>query len=197
MPPALTPPTLHGRFVRLEPLSVAHAADLSAAVAPDTFEYFPPPYAPITTDPAGMAAYITARTAPGTLALAIIDLATGRAVGSSCFLDIRPAHSGLEIGATFIAPAYRGKAVNPESKLLMLAHAFDTLGCARVQLKCDARNTRSQRAIEKLGAVKEGVLRKHMAMPEGFLRDTVMYSIIQPEWPAVKARLNQRLSALA
>jgi RimJ/RimL family protein N-acetyltransferase len=109
-------------------------------------------------------------------------------------MDIRPKHMGLEIGTTWIGRAHQGTKVNPESKLLLLAHAFERLGCERVQLKTDGRNLQSQHAIEKLGAVKEGVLRKHMIMPDGFVRDTVMYSIVAAEWPDVKRGLEARLA---
>lgn len=117
----------------------------------------------------------------------------GEAVGSSTFLDLRPAHRGLEIGFTWIAPAWRGTFVNPEAKLLMLRHAFETLGCLRVQLKCDARNARSAAAIAKLGAVFEGRLRRHMTMPDGYVRDTLMFSVTDEEWPQVRAGLERRL----
>ncbi len=108
-------------------------------------------------------------------------------------MDVRPAHRGLEIGYTWIARAYQGTRVNPECKYLLLRHAFEKLGAIRVQLKTDGRNLQSQHAIEKLGAVKEGVLRKHLILPDGYVRDTVMYSITDSEWPHVKSRLEARL----
>lgn len=195
--PAWTPTTLVGTHVRLEPLAHRHAADLCAAVAPDTFTYFPPPYGPDVTSmtEAAMRTYIDSRNAAAdSLAFAIMLAGSGRAVGSTCFLDIRARHRGVEIGASFIAPDQRGTKVNPESKLLMLAHAFDTMRCERVQLKCDGRNTLSQLAITKLGALREGTLRKHMIMGDGFVRDTVMFSIIAAEWPRVREGLLQRLT---
>jgi aminoglycoside 6'-N-acetyltransferase len=189
------PVTLPGRWVTLVPLGPEHAADLASACDATTFAFFPPPYAPRGTGEADLRAYVRARLeSPDSVPFAMILNADGRAVGCSCYLDVRPAHRGLEIGATFIHPAHRGTPVNPEAKLLMLTHAFDTLRCERVQLKCDARNTPSRRAIEKLGAVREGVLRKHMVMGDGFVRDTVMYSITADEWPAVRARLAARLA---
>lgn len=188
----MLPPTLTGRHVHLEPLHESHAADLATGADAEMFRYFPAPYAPAGVDEAGMAEYIRNRT-KGAVAFAIIDRASGRAVGSTCYLDIREAHRGLEIGATFILPAHRGTRVNPESKLLMLANAFDSMGMVRVQLKCDARNVPSMRAIEKLGAVHEGVLRRHMIMGDGFVRDTVMYSITEAEWPTVRDRLHARI----
>ncbi|MFZ4576330.1 MAG: GNAT family N-acetyltransferase [Phycisphaerales bacterium] len=188
----MMPPSLTGRFVHIEPLHESHAADLAAGADAEMFRYFPPPYAPAGVTEADLVAYIRARTA-GATAFAIIDRESGRAVGSSCYLDVRQEHLGLEIGATFILPAWRGTRVNPESKLLMLAHAFDAMGMIRVQLKCDARNTPSMRAIEKLGAVREGVLRRHMIVGDGFVRDTVMYSITREEWPGVRERLAERI----
>jgi RimJ/RimL family protein N-acetyltransferase len=125
--------------------------------------------------------------------MAILDRTTGRAVGTSSYLDAQPEHRGVEIGFTWIAPAHRGTSVNPESKLLMLSHAFDEKGAERVQLKCDARNTQSQAAIARLGAVREGVLRKHRVLPDGFVRDTVMFSITRAEWPGVREGLGARI----
>jgi N-acetyltransferase len=196
-PQVWTPTTLVGTHVRLEPLAHRHAADLCSAIAPDTFTYFPPPYGPEVTsmtEPA-MRTYIDSRNAAAdSISYAIVLAGSGRAVGSTCFLDIRARHRGVEIGASFIAPDQRGTKVNPESKLLMLAHAFDTMHCERVQLKCDGRNTLSQRAITKLGALREGTLRKHMIMGDGFVRDTVMFSIIADEWPRVREGLMKRLT---
>jgi RimJ/RimL family protein N-acetyltransferase len=118
---------------------------------------------------------------------------TGQSVGVTCYMDIRPAHRGLEIGSTWIARPYQGTRVNPESKYLLLRHAFENLGAVRVQLKTDGRNRQSQAAIAKLGAQREGVLRKHLILQDGYIRDTVMFSIIAEEWPAVKAGLETRL----
>jgi len=108
-------------------------------------------------------------------------------------MDIRPEHHGLEIGATWIGKAYQGTSVNPENKYMLLRQAFERLGAIRVQLKTDGRNLQSQAAIAKLGAKHEGVLRKHVLLPDGYERDTVMYSITDDEWPAVKAALEERL----
>lgn len=198
-------PVLQGRRVRLEPLEARHAPDLLECLRadPDLFRYFLPPLAPVEASPAGMERYVAMRADPSRgVALAMIDASSGRAVGSSCFYDLRPEHAGLEIGATFIHPSRRGSAVNPESKLLMLRWAFESWepspgvrGAERVQLKCDGRNAHSQRAIAKLGAVREGVLRRHMRMADGFMRDTVMFSILRDEWPAVRARLEARVAA--
>ena len=121
---------------------------------------------------------------------------TGRAIGITCFLDIRPAHRALEIGFTWLGRTWQGGAANPEAKLLQLRHAFEVLEAVRVQLKTDLRNLQSQHAIEKLGAVREGVLRKQMVLPDGHVRDTVMYAITDDEWPRVRDGLEARLADL-
>src|SRR5260221_8471640 len=128
------------------------------------------------------------------LAFAVVHLASGRAIGASRYLNIEPAHRSLEIGGSWYGRAYQRTAVNTEAKYLLLSHAFDTLGCIRVQIKTDVRNERSQRAIERLGAVREGVLRHHMIMPDGHVRDSVYYGILAEEWPAMKARLEGMLA---
>ncbi len=110
-------------------------------------------------------------------------------------MDIRTSDGGLEIGSTWYGKTFRRTHVNTATKLVLLTHAFDELGAVRVQFKTDARNTRSQRAIERLGAVKEGVLRCHMIYPNGFVRDSVMYSITSDEWSDVHARLETMLDA--
>jgi RimJ/RimL family protein N-acetyltransferase len=130
---------------------------------------------------------------PDTLMFAMVLRESGQPVGITSYLEIRPAHRGLEIGNTWIARPWQGTQVNPENKYLLLRHAFESLDALRVQLKTDGRNLRSQRAIEKLGALKEGVLRKHMILQDGYVRDTVMYSIIAEEWPRVREGLEARL----
>jgi RimJ/RimL family protein N-acetyltransferase len=128
------------------------------------------------------------------VAWAIVEVASGEAVGGTTYLDIALADKRVEIGSTWHAKTVWRTAINTECKFLLLRHAFETLGCNRVQLKTDQRNERSQAAIARLGAVREGVLRAQMVMPDGWVRDTVMFSIIKAEWPAVKARLEQLLN---
>ena len=128
------------------------------------------------------------------IAFAQVWNSSGTAIGSTRFLDIRPKDRQVEIGSTFLARAYWRTSANTESKYLLLRHCFESAGCGRVALKTDGRNSRSQAAIERLGAVREGVLRKHMNV-RGYQRDTVYYSILDTEWPAVKARLETRLGA--
>ncbi len=139
-------------------------------------------------------AYLADAQRPEFVAWATVDVASGRAVGSSRFGDIAPEHGRVEIGWTWIAPSHQRTAVNSEAKLLQLSYAFDELGATRVALKTDGRNLRSQAAIERLGAVREGTLRRQLRMPDGFIRDTVYFSILAEEWPAVKARLAERLA---
>ena len=139
-------------------------------------------------------AYLADALRPDYVAWATVDAASGRAIGASRFGDIAPEHGRVEIGWTWIAPSHQRTAVNTEAKLLQLGYAFDQLGATRVALKTDGRNLRSQAAIERLGAQREGTLRRHVRLPDGFIRDTVYFSILAEEWPAVKARLEERLA---
>jgi RimJ/RimL family protein N-acetyltransferase len=124
---------------------------------------------------------------------AMVLPATGEAVGSSSFMDVRMEHRSLEIGGTWIAAPYQRTFINPSAKLLMLIHAFENLGCIRVQFRTDLRNIQSQKAMEKLGCVKEGTMRQHTICYDGYQRSTVFYSILDSEWPAVKEKLLDRL----
>lgn len=128
-----------------------------------------------------------------TIPFVIIDARTSRPVGVTAYGDIREKHRGLEIGWTWLTASARGTRFNPQAKRLLLAHAYEVLGAHRVQLKTDARNLRSQAAISKLGATREGVLRKHMVMHDGYVRDTVMFSITAEQWPSVREQLDRRL----
>jgi N-acetyltransferase len=130
-----------------------------------------------------------------TLRQALGDIPSGTVVGWTSFLDISPKDARLEIGSTAYDPRVWGSVVNPECKLLLLGYAFEELRMGRVQLKTDIRNHRSQQAIHRLGATYEGVLRRHQRRSDGTVRDTVMFSVIAEEWPAVRARLADRVSA--
>lgn len=191
----IEPVTLIGRMIRLEPLSEDHVPDL-ALVGLDENIWRYMLYGQIHTE-ADMRRWvleILERQARGTdLAFAVVLQASGRAVGATRYLDIRPEHRGLEIGGTWYGAAYQRTAVNTEAKYLLLQHAFETLGCVRVQFKTDLRNERSQRALARIGAVQEGILRNHIIRPDGYIRDSVYFSIIDREWPAVKARLDAML----
>jgi RimJ/RimL family protein N-acetyltransferase len=191
----LTPVTLKGRWLTLEPIDVRHAEGIFDAMQDEEvcrYLAWPPPKALDET----LTLIREAQAAMGrgqALVYAQIWNATGRAVGSTRLLDVRPADRQVEIGSTFLARDYWRTPANTESKYLFLRHCFETLGCVRVALKTDGRNVRSQEAIARLGAVREGTLRRHMNV-RGYQRDTVYFSILDDEWPAVKARLETRLS---
>jgi len=189
------PVTLMGKVVRLEPLSLAHVADLcEVGLDDDIWRYMLYGWVRTPQDMQRWVESMLALQEKGTdLPFAVIHLASNRAIGATRYLEIRPADRGLEIGGTWYGKAYQRTAVNTESKYLLLKHAFEQLGCIRVQFKTDLRNVRSQKAIERLGAVKEGILRNHRILPDGTIRHSVYYSIIAEEWPAVKARLEQFL----
>jgi N-acetyltransferase len=193
----LTPVTLAGAVVTLEPLEERHAADLFAAMQDEEvcrYLAWPPPTAIEET----LALIREARELMArrqSIVYAQVCNASGRAIGSTRLLDVRPNDRHVEIGSTFLARAYWRTPANTESKLLFLGHCFERLGCVRVTLKTDARNVRSQEAIARLGAVREGVLRKHLNV-RGYQRDTVYFSILAEEWPAVKARLQARLAGV-
>lgn len=192
----VVPLVLEGESVRLEPLQPAHAADLAAAANErEIWTYLPcGPVLGVEAMQRWIAERLAQDAGGGSCGFAVIARASGRAVGSTSYLDISSGDRRLEIGATWLGREARRTHVNTECKLLLLGHAFERLGAGRVQLKTDARNLRSQVAIERLGAQKEGVLRAHMVLWDGFVRDTVMYSIIAPEWPGVKARLQGLLA---
>jgi RimJ/RimL family protein N-acetyltransferase len=190
------PVTLSGRFVRLEPLAETHVPDL-ARVADDESIWRYMLYGTIQSEDQMLAWVrdLLERQARGTdLPFAVIHTGSGKAIGATRYLDIRPADRGIEIGGTWYGADYQRTAVNTECKYLLLTHAFEQLGCLRVQFKTDLRNVRSQQAIERIGATREGVLRAHMVTPEGHIRDSVYYSIIAPEWPQVKALLEGKLA---
>jgi N-acetyltransferase len=189
------PVTLCGRIVRLEPLAEVHVPALTVAGQDESIWRYML-YGQIKTE-AQMLAWVRemlARQALGAdLPFAVVYKKTGRAIGSTRYLELNLVDRGLEIGGTWYAVAHQGSGLNAECKFLLLRHAFETLECIRVQLKTDLRNERSQRAIERLGAVKEGILRNHKITPDGYIRHSVYYSIIVEEWPAVKARLAEKL----
>ncbi|MDT0321083.1 GNAT family N-acetyltransferase [Streptomyces millisiae] len=196
--PAMTPrPTvLTGKHVRLEPLAPDHLDDLFAAggCAEEVWRWVPRP-APRTREELGRTlADLLAEGERGLrVPFAVVHRTDGRAVGWTAFMDVDADNERLEIGYTWYGPSYWRTAVNTETKLLLLSHAFDELGMGRVQLKTDHLNHRSQAAIARLGARREGVLRRHVQRPDGSWRDTVYFSIIAEEWPEARARLTARL----
>lgn len=192
---AISPVTLTGRHVRLEPLTAEHLDALARHGADAELWRYMLYARPDPLD--GLRAWyekVSGGAARGELlAFAVIDLARGEAVGGTTMFDIIAAHKRLEIGSTWLGRAVWRTAVNTEAKFLLLSHAFETMGMNRVQLVTDARNERSRTAIARIGARPEGILRAHMVMPDGVLRDTAVFSVIASEWPAVKARLAERL----
>ncbi|MBA3876770.1 MAG: GNAT family N-acetyltransferase [Anaerolinea sp.] len=192
--PWARPVTLVGRRVRLEPLELRHLDDL-VAVGLDPAIWVWTLARPADRD--GLRAWLDAAlasAAAGTeVPFATIDLASGRAIGSSRFLNIVPEQRRLEIGWTWIGTAFQRTGANREAKLLQLAHAFDDLGANRVEFKTDSRNEQSRTALLGIGATFEGIFRNHMIMPSGRLRHSAYYSVVVEEWPAVRARLETLL----
>jgi RimJ/RimL family protein N-acetyltransferase len=186
------PVVLEGEHVRLEPLSAKHAEGLfNCGQQADDWAWMPHG---CFSDLAECQRWIDeALAAPDQLAFAIVESAGNQAVGSSRYLTIRPEHRGLEIGWTWLGRDWQGTAVNTETKLLLLQHAFETLAAIRVEFKTDARNERSQKALERIGATREGVFRNHMIVQQGHLRDSVYFSITREDWPRVKAGLLEKL----
>jgi RimJ/RimL family protein N-acetyltransferase len=193
-PLQIAPVTLTGRFVRLEPLSRGHLDALGrVAFEPSIWTWMPA----AVTDGSSLAAWVdealALQRAGTTLPFATVLRADDLVVGSTRFLNIAARDGRVEIGATWIAVPHQRSAVNTEAKYLMLRHAFETVGATRVELKTHARNERSRRAIERLGATFEGIHRKHMLHRDGSRRDTAWYSIVDDEWPAVRERLEGML----
>jgi len=190
------PVVLTGKHVRLEPMTEAHTPALAEIGVGQSFWDFMV-YGDINTvdDMRYWVLDILSRAEKGTdLPFVAIHLASGRVAGATRYLNIIPNDRGLEIGGTWYGPDYQRTMVNTECKYLLLQHAFEKLGCIRVQLKTDLRNERSQKAIERIGAVKEGVLRNHMILPDGHYRHSVYYSILDTEWPQVKKRLEEKMN---
>jgi RimJ/RimL family protein N-acetyltransferase len=184
------PVSLEGKYVRLEPMSTSHIDGLwEAGCYEEIWTYT----VDVFRSREDVERYVTdalAAQAAGTqLPFVTVDRATGRVLGSTRFGNISRKDKGLEIGWTWLTPSVWKTAVNTECKWLLLRHCFEQLGCIRVQLKTDARNLNSQRAIVRIGGVREGVLRNHMILPNGYVRDSVYFSVIDREWPEVNRKL--------
>ncbi len=191
----IEPVTLSGNVVRLEPLALKHANDLLLTGQElATWDYISAnPCISLDTMQQWISSTLQMQATGTCLPFVIVALTSTHVVGSTRYMDIMQKNRGLEIGWTWLAPEARRSAINTECKYLLLRHAFETLGTIRVQLKTDSRNLRSQRAIERLGAVKEGTLRNHMIMPDGYFRHSVVYSILDSEWPQIKAGLEAKM----
>ena len=189
------PVVLTGKYVRLEPMTEEHVPGLSSVGLDDSI-WLHMLYGQMHSE-ADMRAWvrdILSRAAKKTdLPFVAVHLESGRVAGATRYLDMRPAHRGLEIGGTWYGLEFQRRAVNTECKFLLLQYAFESLNCIRVQFKADQRNERSLRAIERIGAKREGVLRNHMVLPDGRFRNSVYYSILDGEWPAVKVKLEEKL----
>ncbi len=193
---AISSLVLEGMHVRLEPLAKAHLTGLAeVGLEEELWRWIP---TPVRTQQE-MAAYIETaldeQERGVSLPFAIIDRATGRAIGSTRYGNIDRTNYRVEIGWTWVAREWQRTAVNTEAKYLLLKHAFETLGCMRVELKTDSLNERSRAAILRIGAREEGIFRNHMITSSGRIRHTVYFSIIDSEWPAVKARLESILNS--
>ena len=187
--------TLFGKHIRLEPMTEEHIPALAGAGRDESIWRYMV-YGDLTTEN-GMRTWVmdmlSRQTTRTDLCFVVIHQSSNDLVGATRYLEMRPEHRSLEIGGTWYAPEYQRTVVNTECKYLLLKYAFEKLGCIRVQFKADARNERSVRAIERLGAQREGLLRKHYILPDGTIRDSVYFSILDKEWPEVKIRLEERL----
>ena len=188
------PVVLRGQHVVLEPLRADHVDELVAAASDGRlwelwYTSVPPP-----EEMAAAVDALLAEQAAGTRLPFVVRRAGGAVVGSTTYLNIEADVPRLEIGSTWTAASAQRSAVNTESKLLLLTHAFETLGCLAVEFRTHWHNRQSRAAIERLGAKQDGVLRNHRRLPDGSLRDTVVYSITDREWPAVRAGLRTRLA---
>jgi RimJ/RimL family protein N-acetyltransferase len=184
------PVTLRGAGVRLEPMTIDHVQALArVGLEPELWRWTPT----AVTKPDEMRAYVQTaldeQRRGAALPFVIVDQASGQVIGSTRYANIDRANRRLEIGWTWLAPSHQRTRANTEAKLLLLTHAFENLGAMRVELKTDALNEKSRRAILRIGAVEEGILRKHVITASGRIRDTVYFSIVDSEWPGVKARL--------
>ena len=191
----VTQPLLEGRHVRLEPLSDAHVEGLfGIGQHQEDWAYLPTAAFTSCADAEQwiQQALELARKEPH-YPYVLVEPASGALMGSTRYLNVRPWDHALEIGYTWLGRDYQRTPVNTEAKYLLLRHAFEDLGTYRVELKTDARNLRSQKAIERLGAQREGVLRRHMVVQDGYVRDSVMYSITDPDWPDIKKGLLGKL----
>lgn len=194
--PVLEPVVLTGRVVRLVPLGTEHLDALLPVAADEELWRFTPTAA---STPESLREYVATalaeRDAGVALPFVTTELGTGRVVGSTRFAAYARAHRRIEIGWTWVGRSWQRTAVNTEAKLLMLTHAFETLGMRRVELKTDRLNEKSRNAILRLGATEEGTFRQHMLTAGGRIRDTVYFSILGGEWPRVRARLMEKLAA--
>ena len=192
----VAPIVLEGRHVRLEPLREDHLAGLAAVgLDEELWRWIPTPVQTVDEMAAYIATALREQAQGVSLPFALVERKTGRPVGSTRYGNIDCTHHRVEIGWTWVARDWQRTAINTETKYLLLKHAFETLGCMRVELKTDSLNERSRAAILRIGAQQEGIFRNHMITASGRIRHTVYFSILDSEWPAVKARLEARLNS--
>ena len=189
------PVVLNGEYVRLVPMTEEHITALAEiGVGLDFWDFMVYGRMDTEQDMRDWVRDILSRSEKGTdLPFVAIHLESGRVAGATRYLNIMPNDRGLEVGGTWYGLDFQRTAVNTECKYLLLTHAFESLGCIRVQIKTDSLNLRSQKAIERIGAVKEGVLRNHMILPNERIRHSVFYSILDSEWLGVKKNLEEML----
>jgi N-acetyltransferase len=190
----IAPVILEGRHVRLEPLAPEHAAGLAeVGLDAELWKWIPTP----VRTPEEMSGYVQTaldeQLKGSALPFVLIEQATGRSIGSTRYGNIDRDHYRVEIGWTWVARQWQRTAINTEAKYLLLRHAFESLKCIRVELKTDSLNERSRAAILRVGATEEGTFRNHMITASGRIRHTVYFSILDSEWPQVKARLEAKL----
>ena len=188
-------PTLTGTTIRIRPLQGEDAENLAGLTSLETFKYYVTSV-PTSDDTEGWQPFVDyILNIPTIHGQVIEDVQTGQILGMSNYLDIREIDLQVEVGMTWYIEARRGTALNPEAKLLILTHAFETLGCVKVTLKADDRNEHSKAAILKLGAKPEGVFKKHRLTPWGEFRDTAWFAILAEDWPEIKSRLQSRIQS--
>jgi N-acetyltransferase len=190
----IQPITLEGRHIRLEPLTLKHHAGLcEIGLDPELWRWIPTQVrsSEDMTDYVRLA--LQGQADGNALPFANVEQSSGRVVGCTRYMNIDKGNRHVEIGSTWIGKPWQRSVVNTEAKYLMLRHAFETLGCFRVELKTDALNQQSRNAILRIGAVQEGIFRKHVLCWDGRLRDSVYFSVIDSEWPGVKARLEEKM----
>lgn len=192
------PVALEGRHVRLEPLAKLHATALAeVGLDPDLWRWIPTPVRNSNEMDSYVDTALDELSRGVSLPFVLVGSATGKVIGSTRYGNIDRTHRRVEIGWTWIAPAWQRSAINTEAKYLLLRHAFETLACIRVELKTDSLNQKSRTAILRIGAKEEGTFRNHMITASGRIRHTVYYSVVESEWPGVKSRLESLLAPAA
>ena len=190
----IEPLTLEGRHVRLEPLTTDHVASLTeVGLDDDLWTWIPAPVRTAEEMSNYVETALRERASGTALPFVLVEKASGRVIGSTRYANIERVHHRLEIGWTWVARPWQRTAINTEAKYLLLRHAFESLKCIRVELKTDSLNERSRAAILRIGAREEGTFRNHMITASGRIRHTVYFSVVDAEWPGVKARLENRL----